>query len=198
MSQYNSFGKAIRKLRNEQKLPLRTVAAFLDIDQAILSKIESGYKKAPRELVSKIARYFNQAENELIALWLCDQVLYVVGEESSGPKALELAEEQLAYQSAPVPQKIIISKIQSVLRNDVRIEKAWLFGSFARNEQLPGSDIDLMVRFHETKKMSLFDLADISNRLEQSVGIRVDLVEEECIDTEMIGEVNQQKILIYG
>lgn len=198
MSQFNSFGKAIRQLRNEQKLPLRTVSAYLDIDQAILSKIESGHKKATRELVSRIAGYYHQAEDELIALWLSDQILYVVGEESLGLKALELAEEQLAYESAPITQKNIISKIQSVLRNDVRIEKAWLFGSFARNEQLPGSDIDLMIRFQETRKISLFDLADISNRLEQSVGIRVDLVEEDCIGTKMISEVNQQKILIYG
>jgi len=198
LSQFNSFGKAIRQFRNEQKLPLRTVAAYLDIDQAILSKIESGHKKAPRALVSKLARYYHQTEDELIALWLSDQILYIVGQESLGSQALVLAEEQLAYQSVPVTQKNIISKIQSVLRNDIRIEKAWLFGSFARNEQLPGSDIDLMVRFHKTRKISLFDLADISNRLEQSVGIRVDLVEEESIREEITGDVNQGKILIYG
>ena len=33
-----SLGDTIRKLREEKELPLRTVAAFLDIDQAILSK----------------------------------------------------------------------------------------------------------------------------------------------------------------
>jgi transcriptional regulator with XRE-family HTH domain len=38
----DSLGETIRKLREEKELPLRTVEAFLDIDQAILSKIEIG------------------------------------------------------------------------------------------------------------------------------------------------------------
>ena len=36
----DSLGETIRQLREDKKLPLRTVAAFLDIDQAILSKME--------------------------------------------------------------------------------------------------------------------------------------------------------------
>ncbi len=37
-----SLGATLRKLREDKQLPLRTVAAFLDIDQAILSKVERG------------------------------------------------------------------------------------------------------------------------------------------------------------
>ncbi|HKK10676.1 MAG TPA: hypothetical protein VJ939_07545 [Bacteroidales bacterium] len=36
----NAFGEIIRELRKEKGLPLRIVAGFLNIDQAILSKIE--------------------------------------------------------------------------------------------------------------------------------------------------------------
>ena len=43
-----SLGDIIRKLRESKELPLRTVAAFLDIDQAILSKIERGHRKPTR------------------------------------------------------------------------------------------------------------------------------------------------------
>ena len=49
----DSLGNTIRKLREDKVLPLRTVAAFLDIDQAILSKIERGQRKPTRELVVK-------------------------------------------------------------------------------------------------------------------------------------------------
>ena len=42
----DSLGDNIRKLREDKELPLRTVAAYLDIDQAILSKIERGQRKA--------------------------------------------------------------------------------------------------------------------------------------------------------
>jgi len=50
-----SLGETIRKLREEKELPLRTVAAYLDIDQAILSKIERGLRKPNRELVIQLA-----------------------------------------------------------------------------------------------------------------------------------------------
>ena len=45
----NSIGEKIRNLRIDKQLPLRTVAAYLDIDQAILSRIERGERKATRE-----------------------------------------------------------------------------------------------------------------------------------------------------
>ena len=42
----DNLGETIRKLREENKLPLRTVAAYLDIDQAILSKMERGQRRS--------------------------------------------------------------------------------------------------------------------------------------------------------
>jgi len=48
------FGATIRKLREEKKLPLRIVSAYLDIDQAILSKIERGQRRAAWRLRLKI------------------------------------------------------------------------------------------------------------------------------------------------
>ena len=68
----DSLGDTIRKLREEKELPLRTVAAFLDIDQAILSKIERGHRKPTREQVVKLAGYFKVKENDLLVAWLSD------------------------------------------------------------------------------------------------------------------------------
>jgi transcriptional regulator with XRE-family HTH domain len=42
------LGELLRRLRVEQKLPLRKVAALLDIDVAILSKMERGERKLKR------------------------------------------------------------------------------------------------------------------------------------------------------
>jgi len=44
----NSIGETIRNLQTDKQLPLRIVAAYLDIDQAILSRIERGEHKATR------------------------------------------------------------------------------------------------------------------------------------------------------
>ena len=40
----DSLRETIRKLREKRELLLRTVAAYLDIDEAILSKIERGQR----------------------------------------------------------------------------------------------------------------------------------------------------------
>lgn len=49
----DSFAAMIRRLREEKKAPLRKVAAYIDIDQAILSKLESGKHHASPEQTGK-------------------------------------------------------------------------------------------------------------------------------------------------
>jgi predicted nucleotidyltransferase len=46
------------------------------------------------------------------------------------------------------------------------VEKAWLFGSYARDEETVKSDIDIMVRFDKDAHITLFDYAGIMNDLE--------------------------------
>ena len=93
----DSLGDTIRKLREEKQLPLRTVAAFLDIDQAILSKIERGHRKPTREQVVKLAEYFKVKENDLLVAWLSDKLVYEVEDEEVALKALQVAEERIAF-----------------------------------------------------------------------------------------------------
>ncbi|MDP2058905.1 MAG: helix-turn-helix transcriptional regulator, partial [Flavobacteriaceae bacterium] len=93
----DSLGETIRKLREEKELPLRTVAAYLDIDQAILSKIERGQRNANREQVVKLAAFFKIKENELLVSWLSDKLVYEVADEDVALKALQVAEEKVKY-----------------------------------------------------------------------------------------------------
>lgn len=93
----DSLGDNIRKLREEKDLPLRTVAAYLDIDQAILSKIERGQRKASREQVVKLAGYFKVKENDLIIAWLSDKVVEDVEDEKFALQAIHVAEEKIKY-----------------------------------------------------------------------------------------------------
>ncbi|MBX2960742.1 MAG: helix-turn-helix transcriptional regulator [Flavobacteriales bacterium] len=92
-----SLGEVIRELREHQELPLRTVAAYLDIDQAILSKVERGQRNASREQVLKLAEYFKVNVEELLIAWLSDKVVYEVENEDLALKALHVAEEKIKY-----------------------------------------------------------------------------------------------------
>ena len=93
----DSLGETIRKLREEKGLPLRIVAAFLDIDQAILSKIERGQRNATREQVVRLAEYFKIKESDLLVSWLSDKLVYEVADEQVALKALQVAEEKVKY-----------------------------------------------------------------------------------------------------
>jgi len=54
--------------------------------------------------------------------------------------------------------------------------KIAIFGSEARGEAGPDSDVDILVEFDKKKKLSLFDLAAAQSELEREIGRKVDLV----------------------
>ncbi|GHV51700.1 transcriptional regulator [Bacteroidia bacterium] len=91
------LGEILRELREGKQLPLRVIAAYLDIDPAIMSRIERGQRKASRGQVVKLAEYFNVNEDELIIAWLSDKVVYELADEQHAIEALKVAEEKVKY-----------------------------------------------------------------------------------------------------
>lgn len=76
------------------------------------------------------------------------------------------------------------------------IEKAWLFGSYARNEETESSDVDILVSFVPGTKMGLkyFGMIiDLEDRLQKSV----DLVVEGDLLPFAKETADRDKILIY-
>jgi len=92
-----SIGEQIRKLRKDKGLPLRKVAAALDVDQSILSKIERGERKASKEQIIQIAKIFNADEKELLVNYLSDKVFYELIDEDLATDALKVAEKKIKY-----------------------------------------------------------------------------------------------------
>jgi predicted nucleotidyltransferase len=194
-----TFGETIRGYREERKLPLRKVAAGLDIDQAILSKIERGVRQASREMVMKLSEFFNVPENSLLVAWLSDKLVYEVQDETVALQALQIAEERIAYGGTSEPdRKSLIKCITEFFKKDGRVSKAWLFGSYARGEERIGSDIDLMVSYSSKASGTLLDYADITFHLESILKRKVDLVEEGFVKSFATTSINEDKILIYG
>ena len=59
------LGNKIRSLRDEQGILQRQVAAYLEIDTPMFSKIERGDRRAKRSQVTKLAEYFHLEDKEL-------------------------------------------------------------------------------------------------------------------------------------
>lgn len=92
-----SFGQLIRRLRKEKGEPLRTVASHLDIDQAVLSKLEKEKRKPSKALVIKLAKYFGMDEKEMLVAYLSDRILYDIDDDELATATLKVAEQKIAY-----------------------------------------------------------------------------------------------------
>ncbi len=72
------FAEKIKSLREERKLLQRELAAALDIDVPMYSRIERGERPIKREQIKLIADILEYDERELLKLWLADQVSAVL------------------------------------------------------------------------------------------------------------------------
>ena len=85
----SQFGAKIRALREAQNLFLRQVASFLEMDTAQLSKIEKGLRQLKKEQIPVIAEILKSDKEELLTLWLADQVMEVLDGEPLADEALK-------------------------------------------------------------------------------------------------------------
>ena len=92
-----TIGEKLRHIREEKEHPLRKVAALLDIDVAILSKMERGERKITKEVVLKLADIYDYNADELLVSFLSDKILYEIQDEDLGIEALKVAEERAKY-----------------------------------------------------------------------------------------------------
>lgn len=89
------FADRIKQLREDNGLLQRKVAAALDVDAGLYSKIERGERSAKREQVIALASIFNANEKELLTLWLADQVYGIVGYEQNANDVLNIVAENI-------------------------------------------------------------------------------------------------------
>jgi predicted nucleotidyltransferase len=193
-----SFGSKIKKLREDKNLPLRVVSAYLDIDQAILSKIERNLRKANRDLVIKLADYFKIDKDDLLVAWISDKLVLELENEEVALKALQAAEEKVAYITRSKNKINIIDKIKTVLKADGRVLSAYLFGSLARGEEKYDSDVDLLIELNLKKKYSMFDILDLEYLLTTSIYRKVDVVEKGFLKDFSLNSAQKDMIKIYG
>ena len=91
----SQFGEKIRTLREQQHLYLRQVAPLLEMDTAQLSKIEKGLRQLKREQIPIIAEILKASSDELMTLWLADQIYEVVKDEKMANQAMQVAEKKI-------------------------------------------------------------------------------------------------------
>lgn len=89
------LSERLKEIRFQSKLPQRKIAAELDIDTATYCKYEKGLMKMSKQQVLKFALFLNANEEDLLTLWLADQIYSVVKDEEYADKALNIVAKKL-------------------------------------------------------------------------------------------------------
>lgn len=116
--------KSLLKNAREQKgLKTREVAQLLGIDQALISKFESGTRKPTRDQISKLSQLLEIDYETLMIAWLKEKILYEIGDEEFALKALQIAEQEIKYNKTVSKLKLSTS-LEKILREiDILKEK---------------------------------------------------------------------------
>ena len=75
-------------------------------------------------------------------------------------------------------------------------ERIYLFGSYARGDALPGSDVDL--RIDKGKIRGLFALSGLCLALEEQLGTKVDLLTSDSLDHAFLDRIRTEEVLLYA
>lgn len=90
-------GQIIRTKRESLGLLLRQVASHLDIDQAILSKIERNERKPTKDNIIKLAEFLKLNEEDLLIQFMSEKIAYEIADEEYASKVLKVAEQKVKY-----------------------------------------------------------------------------------------------------
>ena len=90
----------LRELREKSGLSLRKAAVQVDIDVAILSKMERGERKFTKELIIRLSELYKYNSDNLIIDFLSEKVVYELKDEEFGLRALKVAEQKIKYNKA--------------------------------------------------------------------------------------------------
>lgn len=92
----NLLGEKIKIMREQAGLLQREVAAVLEIDTPMLSKIERGERRLKKDLVIRYAYFLKVDQTELLTLLLADRILELLIDEPDAEQALTIVMKENA------------------------------------------------------------------------------------------------------
>ncbi|NOX48067.1 MAG: nucleotidyltransferase family protein [Chlorobi bacterium] len=75
-----------------------------------------------------------------------------------------------------------LRQLKPILNQEFYVDRIGYFGSYSRNEQRKGSDIDILVHFRKPLGWEFFDLQEL---LEKELELKVDLVSEKALKEQL-------------
>lgn len=73
----------------------------------------------------------------------------------------------------------------------------YLFGSTARNEAQPSSDLDLFIDYDPTRSFSLLDVVGIKQLLEEELSVEVDVTTRNSLHPMLRTDIEQTAVRVF-
>ncbi|GAA0512822.1 hypothetical protein SAMN04488066_104221 [Halorubrum aquaticum] len=87
-----------------------------------------------------------------------------------------------------------LAQLKPQLKREYPISELGIFGSYARGEQRPDSDLDVLVAFDQP--VTLFDLVRLENELTDELGVEVDLVTKDSLKPRIEARVTDDLVYV--
>ena len=119
---------------------------------------------------------------------------------STVPQVVREAIDDLLAANAPPPS---LAEILSTLRAHAAefrtrgVTGMWVFGSFARGEARPDSDVDIAVDIDPEADFSLLDLVSLGQRAGELLGRRADLGERRSLRSSARAEMEREAVQVF-
>ena len=103
MLESETIGDFLRRMRDESNIPLRKMAALLDIDPSTLSKMERGLRFPSQETIVHIASQFSIEEQEMHAHYLSERIALELIEVENTDRIVNLIGEKIKIFQSRAP-----------------------------------------------------------------------------------------------
>ncbi|CAA9202743.1 Fic family protein [Flavobacterium collinsii] len=120
----------LKNAREQKGLKTREVAQLLGIDQALISKFESGSRKPTKDQIVKLSQLLGIDYETLMIAWLKEKILHEIGDDEFALKALEVAEKEIKYNKTVSKLKLSTTLEKILSEIDVLKEKLDTYRQF--------------------------------------------------------------------
>lgn len=139
----------LKNAREQKNLKTRELAQLIGIDQALISKFETGSRKPTKEQIKKLSEVLEIDYETLIIEWIKARILYEIKDEEFGLKALQLAEQEIIYNAA-FKTKPLSKNLQTIL-DDIDLLKKELDNFHQFNSFRIAQALELEYTFESNK-----------------------------------------------
>lgn len=197
-----TFGEKIKDLRTNLGYTLKFVGEEIGCSADLLSKIEQNEKEAPENIIKNLAKIYKVSHKELMTKYLSENIYYQIRTSEYADEVLNIVKKRLKKEGKGTQKEESKDKIFESIKSYFSgkpVEKAYVFGSFARNTSISAdSDIDILLVFKKPNKITLFDLIRMKEELSDRTGREIDLVEEGQELHSIKDLIQKEKVLVYA